>query len=98
MSKVFSFLERQFTNVIFLFYFENIYISFLASSIASVGAAYIYTLNNAQWTLSASIISPSTYLSNSLGLYQSKFFQSYFGYSVAVYRNFAVIGAPLYSK
>ena len=65
---------------------------------SGVGAAYIYELFGTQWTMTASILSPSAYLQNSYGLTVSKRMTSNFGYSVAIYGDYALIGAPVYSK
>lgn len=68
-----------------------------------VGAAYIYELRSNKWTMTASILSPSVYLQNSLGTKTytgagpSKIV-SQFGFSVSIYGNYALVGAPVYSK
>lgn len=65
-----------------------------------IGAVYIYILQSSTWTLSASFVSPSTYLNNSYGYAtdQSGYLLSYFGANVAVFGSYAIVGAPYYSK
>ena len=64
-----------------------------------IGAVYIYILKSSTWTLSASFVSPSTYLNTSYGYAtdQSLYLQSYFGANVAVFGNYAIVGAPYFS-
>lgn len=66
----------------------------------NTGAAYIYSLKSNVWTLSASFVSPSVYLADSYGSLagNSLYYLSTFGASVAVFGNYAIIGAPQFSK
>lgn len=68
--------------------------------VRNTGAAYIYVLNSNVWTLSASFVSPSVYLTDSYGSLRgnSSYYLSTFGASVAVFGNYAIIGAPQFSK
>jgi hypothetical protein len=73
--------------------------------VAGTGAAYFYTLlsessGSGVWSLAASFISPSTYLSNSyaLRLGKTNAYASNFGYSVSLFGSYAIIGAPQYCE
>ena len=65
-----------------------------------IGAVYIYILQSSTWTLSASFVSPSTYLNSSYGYAtgQESYLASYFGANVAVFGSYAIVGAPYFSK
>ena len=70
------------------------------NKIPKTGAAYIYILKSNVWTLSASFVSPSAYLSNSYATQggNATYYLSTFGFSVAIFGTYAIIGAPQYSE
>jgi hypothetical protein len=70
------------------------------NTIPKTGAAYIYILKSNVWTLSASFVSPSAYLPNSYATQggNATYYLSTFGFSVAIFGTYAIIGAPQYSE